>query len=174
MVRRDSKVVNFAKSLFFFLLIIIRSGLLAGIRWSVCMLKSHRKLCESFSRTGAGLCIYHLFVWSNWNSCTFPSESPCRPSCVLLYTPSGLICCIRLLCDWSFRLCHRIAYIYCFVASYLFSLVAPHQFFNVLRFNHISYNVIMKVIAWPGTSDNWIKSKKLFFCLFVGFMAYQP
>ena len=51
----------------FFLLIIIRSGLLAGIRWSVCMLKSHRSLCVSFSRTGAGLCIYHLFVWSNWN-----------------------------------------------------------------------------------------------------------
>ena len=53
--------------LFFFLLIIIRSGLLAGIRWSVCMLKSHRSLCESFSRTGAVLCIYHLFVLSNWN-----------------------------------------------------------------------------------------------------------
>ena len=30
---------------FFFLLIIMRSGLLAGIRWSVCMLKSHRSLC---------------------------------------------------------------------------------------------------------------------------------
>ena len=52
---------------FFFLLIIMRSGLLAGIRWSVCMLKSHGSICESFSRTGAGLCIYHLFVWSNWN-----------------------------------------------------------------------------------------------------------
>ena len=52
---------------FFFFFIIIRSGLLDGIRWSVCMLKSHRSLCESFSRTGAGLCIYHLFVWSNWN-----------------------------------------------------------------------------------------------------------
>ena len=51
----------------FFLLIIIRKGLLAGIRWSVCMLKSHRSLCESFSRTGAGLCIYHLLVWSNLN-----------------------------------------------------------------------------------------------------------
>ena len=51
----------------FLLLIIMRSGLLAGIRWSVCMLKSHRSLCESFSRTGVGLCIYHLFVWSNWN-----------------------------------------------------------------------------------------------------------
>ena len=51
----------------FFLLIIIRSGLLAVIRWSVCISKSHRSLCKSFSRTGAGLCIYHLFVWSNWN-----------------------------------------------------------------------------------------------------------
>ena len=52
---------------FFFLLIIIRSGLLAEIRWSVSMSKSHRSLCVSFSRTGAGLCIYHLFVWSNLN-----------------------------------------------------------------------------------------------------------
>ena len=51
----------------FFLWIIMRSGLLAGIRWSVCMLKSHRSLYESFSWTGARLCIYHLFVWSNWN-----------------------------------------------------------------------------------------------------------
>ena len=64
-VHRDSKVDNFADSLF--LLIIIRSGLLARISWSVCMLKSHRSLCVSFSRTGAGLCIYHLFAWSNWN-----------------------------------------------------------------------------------------------------------
>ena len=31
----------------FLLLIIMRSGLLAGIRGSVCMLKSHRSLCES-------------------------------------------------------------------------------------------------------------------------------
>ena len=52
---------------FFLLLIIMRSGLLAGIRWSVCMLKSLGSLCESFSRTGAGLCIYYLIVWSNWN-----------------------------------------------------------------------------------------------------------
>ena len=51
----------------FFLLIIMRSGLPAGVRWSVCIIKCHRSLCESFSRTGAGLCIYHLFVWSNWN-----------------------------------------------------------------------------------------------------------
>ena len=71
----------------FLLLIIMRSGLLAGIRWSVWMLKSHRSLCESFSRTGAGLCIYHLFVWSNWNflhisqGITFPTQS-----CLALYS----------------------------------------------------------------------------------------
>ena len=37
----------------FFLLIIIRSGLLAEIRLSVCMSKSFRSLCVSFSRTGS-------------------------------------------------------------------------------------------------------------------------
>ena len=51
----------------FFLLIIIRSGLLAEIRLSVCVSKSQRRLCVSFSWTGAGLCIYHLLVWSNLN-----------------------------------------------------------------------------------------------------------
>ena len=50
----------------FFLLIITWSGRLAEIRWSVCMSKSHRSLCVSFSRTDFGLCIYNLFVWSNF------------------------------------------------------------------------------------------------------------
>ena len=39
-----------------FLSIIIRFDLLAGIRWSVCMLKSHRSLYVSFSWTGTGFC----------------------------------------------------------------------------------------------------------------------
>ena len=60
----DSKVDNFSG---FSLLIIIRSGLLAEIRWSDCMSKSHRILCVSFSWTDAGLCIYHLLAWSNIN-----------------------------------------------------------------------------------------------------------
>ena len=53
--------------LFFLLLIIIKSGFLAEIRWSVCVSKSHRSLCVLFSRTGAGLCIYHLWMRSNLN-----------------------------------------------------------------------------------------------------------
>ena len=64
MVSRHSKVHNFANSLFF-LLIIKKSGRRAEIRWSICMSKSHRSLCVSFSRTDSVLCIYHLFVWSN-------------------------------------------------------------------------------------------------------------
>ena len=66
--------------IFLLLLIIIRSGLLADIRWSVCISKYHGSLCVSFSRTGAGLCIYHLLAWSNLNFFTFPSGSPCPPS----------------------------------------------------------------------------------------------
>ena len=65
-VNWDSKVDNLAIFLFL-LLIIIRFGLLAGIRWSVCMSKSHKGLYVSFSGTSAGFCIYHLFVWSNLN-----------------------------------------------------------------------------------------------------------
>ena len=71
----------------FFLLIIIRSGLMTGIRWSVCMLKSYRSLYVSFSGKGAGLCIYHLLVWSNLNFLhifqwiTLPTQS-----CLALYS----------------------------------------------------------------------------------------
>ena len=39
------------------LLIIIRSGRLAEIWWSVCISKSQRRLCVSFSRTDSGLYI---------------------------------------------------------------------------------------------------------------------
>ena len=45
--------------LLFFLLIIIRSGLLARIRWSVCMLKSHRSYVCQFLRQVLG-CAYTI------------------------------------------------------------------------------------------------------------------
>ena len=87
MVSRNSKVDNFAISFLLLLLIIIRLGLLAEIRWSVCTLKSHRSLFVLFSRTGAGLCIYHLLVWSSLNFLhisqwkTLPTQS-----CLVLYS----------------------------------------------------------------------------------------
>ena len=82
---------NFAILLLLLLLLlnIIRSDLLADIRWSVCMSKSHRSFCVSFSWTDAGLCIYvyHLVEWSNLNFLhisqwiTLPSHS-----CQVLYS----------------------------------------------------------------------------------------
>ena len=118
-VRRDSKVYNFADSLF--LLIIMRSGLLARIRWSVCMLKSHMSLCESFSRTGAGLCIYHLFVWSDWNFLhisqwiTLPTQS-----CLALYSFCANL--LHLLMMWlivSSLSPHSLHLLFCCVLSIL-------------------------------------------------------
>ena len=106
----------------FFLLIIIMSGLLAEIRWSVCMLKSHRSLWVSFSRTGAGLCIYHLLVWSNLNflHISYWITSPTQ-SCLALYSFCADL--LHSLIMWlivSSLSPHT--YICYFVASYLFSL----------------------------------------------------
>ena len=49
------------------LLIIIMSGRLTNIRWSVCITKSQTSFCVSFSWTDSGLYIYHLFISSNLN-----------------------------------------------------------------------------------------------------------
>ena len=46
----------------FFVLLIIRSGFLAEIRWSVCMSKSDRSLCVSFSRTCAEFIIIIIII----------------------------------------------------------------------------------------------------------------
>ena len=77
--------------LYFIIIIIIRSDLLAEIQWSVCqnmcMSKYHGSLCVSFSRTGAGLYIYHLLVRSDLNFLhisqwiTLPTQS-----CLVLYS----------------------------------------------------------------------------------------
>ena len=123
-VSRDSKVDYFASSLFFFflfLLIIAKSGLLVGIRWSVCMLKSHRSLCVTFSRTGAGLCIYHLLVWSNLNflhisqGITLPTQS-----CLALYSRCANL--LHSLIIWlmvSSLSPHSLHLLFCWVLSIL-------------------------------------------------------
>ena len=116
-ISRDSKVDNFAISLFLLLLlIIIRSGRLAEIRWSECMSKSHRSLCVLFSRTSSELCIYHLLVWSNLN---------------FLH----ISLCISLLTQWCLVL-------YSFCANLLHSLImwlmvsslSPHYYYYYYLF----------------------------------------
>ena len=69
------------------ILAITRFGRLAEIWWSICISKSQRSYCISFSRTDSMLCIYHLFLRSNFNFLhnsqwiTLPTRS-----CLLLYS----------------------------------------------------------------------------------------
>ena len=85
-VIQDSKVHNFA-SFLFLLFITKRSILLAKNMWSMCITKSHRSFCVTFSKTDSGLCIYHLLVWSHLNFLhisqwfTLPTQS-----CLVLYS----------------------------------------------------------------------------------------
>ena len=95
---------------FFFLLITIRSGLLAEIRWSIWMSKSQRSLCMSFSRTDIKLCIYHLFVWSNLNFLHISQWIPLPTQlCLVLYSFCAYL--LHLLIMWLFCLYHHITYI---------------------------------------------------------------
>ena len=75
----------------FFWLIISWSCFLAEIGLAVCISKSQRTLCISFSRTDSGLSIYYLFIWSNFSFLH-------KYQCITFLTQSYLIlysfCCI--------------------------------------------------------------------------------
>ena len=81
-----------------------------------------RGVCASYSLWQILSCAYTICLYDQISiSCTIPRESSCPPSRILFYTPSVLICCMHLLCGWSFRLYRYITYICCFVASYLWN-----------------------------------------------------
>ena len=105
----------------FFLLIIIRSCLLAKIWWSVCMSKFHRSLCVLFSRTSAGLCIYHLFIWSNLNFSHISQWiTLLTQSCLVLYSFYANL--LHLLIMWlivSSQSLHSLHLLFCCVLSIL-------------------------------------------------------
>ena len=105
----------------FSLLIITRSGLLTEIRRSVWISKPNRSLCVLFSRTGAGLCIYHMFVWSNLNFLhishyiTLPTQS-----CLVLNSFCANL--LHLVIMWlmvSSLSLHRLHLLFCWVLSIL-------------------------------------------------------
>ena len=82
-VSRDSKVDNFADflSFFFFFGWLLQSLVFWPRLGDPFVYKSPIGVCVChFLGADAGLCIYHLLAWSNLNSCTFPSGSPCPPS----------------------------------------------------------------------------------------------
>ena len=101
-------------------LLFIRSGRLAD---HLFVSQNPRGVCVCHSPGQILDCAYTTCSCGQSSiSCTIPTGSLCSLSRVLSYTLSVIICCIRLLCDWSFRLCLNITDIYYFVASYLFLL----------------------------------------------------
>ena len=86
-VCRDGEVQYSAFFFFVCLLTMTRSGRLAVIMWAVCISKSQKSSCVSFSRSDSCLYIYHLIEGSNFNFLhnslwiTFPTQS-----CLVLYS----------------------------------------------------------------------------------------
>ena len=119
LLRRDSKVHNLASS--FFLPIIIMSDCLAEIKWSDLMSKSQRSKRVSFSRIDVGLCIYHLFVWSNLNFLhnslwiTLPTQV-----CLILYSfCSNLLHSLIIWLIVSSLSWHNLHLLFCYILSIL-------------------------------------------------------
>ena len=72
--------IEFNRFFFFVLLTITWSGRLAATWWSVCISKSQKNLCATFSRTFSKLCIKQLFGWSNLNFLHNTEWIPFSPS----------------------------------------------------------------------------------------------
>ena len=147
-IRWDSKVHNFLFFLyffffFFFFLIIISSGRLAEIRWSVCISKSQRSLCESFSWTDSGLYKYHLFVWPNFSFLhnspwiTFPTQS----YLVLYSFCANLLYSLNLWSIVSSLSQHNLHLLFCCVLSILalIWLVFMTLFWAAIRRDSVSF-----------------------------------
>ena len=103
------------RQVLFFCRLIIRSNCLAEF-----VSRNPSGDCASHSPGQMLSCAYTICSYGQIRiSGIVPSRSPFPPSRVYSYILSVLFYCIRLICDWWFRLYH---YIYCFVASYLFLL----------------------------------------------------
>ena len=145
----------------FFLLIIIRSGLLAEIRWSVSMLKSHRSLCVSFSRTDFGLCIFHLFVWSNFSFLHIPRwVTLLNQSCLVLYSNCANF--LHSLIMWlmvSSLSPHSLHLRFCCILSILalIWLVFTALFYTAIRSDSVS------LVKFPFLSHVQVLSYKMLF-----------
>ena len=144
----------------FFLLTITRSGLLAEIRWSVCISKSQRILCVSFSRMDSELCIYHLFVWSKWN---FLHNSqwitfPIQPCLVLFSFCTNLLHSLIMGLIISSLVPHNLCLLFCFALSIraltylvlmaLFYAAIRRHSFSFLRFLFLRQVRFRLFVAW--------------------------
>ena len=117
---------------------------------------SHRSLCKSYSRTGAGLCIYHLFVWSNWNFLhisqwtTLPTQS-----CLALYSLcANLLHSLIMWLSVSSLSPHCLHLLFCWVLSILalIWLVLMALSFAAIRRDSVS---LLKFLFLSQVQDFW-------------------
>ena len=155
MVIRDSKVVNFANSLFCSCWLLIRSGEVFWLKLGgPCVCQSPIRVYVSFSWTDAGLCIYHLLVWSNLNFLhisqwiTLPTQS-----CLVLYSFCGNL--LHSFIMWlivSSRSPHSLHLLFCCVLSILalIWLVLTALFCAAIRRDSVSFSlsVLFLVMSW--------------------------
>ena len=148
-------------------MLIIRCGLLAEIKPSVCMSKSQMSLLVPFSRTDAGLWrIYRLFVWSNLNF-LYISQLIILPttSCLILYSFCANL--LHSLIMWlmvSHLLPHSLHLLFCCVLSIIclcFRLSFPWIFNSLLEFWSYFYTVPQIPISFLGKKRFWISKKLL-------------
>ena len=109
----------------FFFLALTGFGRPDEISWSLCISQSQITLCVSFSRTDSGLCIYHLFILSNFNFLhnskwiTFPTQS-----CLILYSfRANLLHSLIVLLVVSFLLWHNVYLLFLLLHIYFFFLL---------------------------------------------------
>ena len=151
----------------FFLLIIIRSSLLAEIRLYVCRSKSHWSLCVLFSRIGTGLFIYHLLVWSNFNflhfshGITLPTQS-----CLVLYSFCANLLHLLMWLMVSSLSPHSLHLLFCCVLSVLvliwlilmalFCAAIRRDSVSLLRFPFLCYVQFMLYSGWNNEGQHFI------------------
>ena len=85
------------------------------------MSKSHRSLCVSFSKTDAGLCIYLLFVWSNFHFLHISQwiTLPTQPYLVLYTFSANLLHSLIMWLMVSSPSLHNLLLLFCCVLSIL-------------------------------------------------------
>ena len=103
---------------------VVKSALLAEIRWSVCISKSQIILCI-FYRVDSGLCIYHEVVWSNFS---------------ILYN-SPLVTFSTQLCLLLYFFCESLLHLLIMLSNVSFLLIQPTIAIQ-LRIINFSFNII--------------------------------
>ena len=143
------------------------------------MSKSHRSLCLSFSRKGAGLFIYHLLVWSYLNFLHIsPWITSPTQSCLVLYSFCASL--LHSLIMWlmvSSLSTHRLHLLllllfYCNTWNHLTVCKKISSFSNYSQTNHICIymhiNRIFSEITHKGlySMNHKTNHQPLFVCFF--------